>query len=747
MSSNMIPRFASLPDAGVLAACDVTTIEPIELQGLPIISGYQVKAGDRVFNRFGSEIGIFVASTVNWARATDWNSNEDLRTGVRVPVSNPSYTEFAVFFNSAFNANSIDFAIVPVGWHNDNITAQYRVDGYVDAVGDLPDNVDLLTLYRVGNHEYFYGLNGWVDLGEVSGGTVNITNSTTSSGGGSVITFADKADAVENFDSSVHSTATILSDDGGDFIYKETSDYPDTLASAVSTYTGTACGVAIDLGAGKGFLVRKDLDGFISAKWFKVLLGNNVNAVYALDEAIEYARLNFLNVFCPKGIYSAIGTNFRLGNPTATATELKEYNNILIYTEEGTVFRTSSDNGADVFQIGATKNLKMKIHKIMADITGANPSAGSNGISLTSGFDNIDIEVYAEGLHGTDKPTYVDGGDALTIQASDTALPCGSLRAKVHAKDCAESFSMDAFVTNMSTKDTNIQVEAIAEDCYRAVNYAGTNMTGPLSADYDTGITIDFTAINCQKDVSLQAAHGLRIEGSIVSTKPKAELIRTSTGRVWHVADQDVVGVYHSNCNNVVGNFSGSKKYCDYKVRIGGGVAESSGQGGYSQFNTLFYDIGGEADINDVGMLVDVDGTIRDSTINFSHRTCDIIPASILLRENGNTTTLGTKSNLHSPTVVDKLTLAAGPDGQTPTAEIKLGGTGYPTLKGLTAVANADIAFGLQDSNGALRLAIRNSNGLIVDGISTGAAIGAYKGKFAVYNPAGTLLGYFPLYN
>ena len=91
-ASTSTSRLAGIrDDLGFKAPCRVATTANITLSGLQTIDGVTVAAGDRVLVRSQTDTtlnGIWNASTGNWTRATDADSNSDLVHGTQVGVTN-----------------------------------------------------------------------------------------------------------------------------------------------------------------------------------------------------------------------------------------------------------------------------------------------------------------------------------------------------------------------------------------------------------------------------------------------------------------------------------------------------------------------------------------------------------------------------------------------------------------------------------------------------------------------------------
>jgi len=91
MTSVKSKRLGQAPEEGIKAPVKVATIANSTLTGLPIISGYQLVANDRVLVKNNTDLtenGIYLAATGAWSRANDWNNDNDVTGGQLVIDAN-----------------------------------------------------------------------------------------------------------------------------------------------------------------------------------------------------------------------------------------------------------------------------------------------------------------------------------------------------------------------------------------------------------------------------------------------------------------------------------------------------------------------------------------------------------------------------------------------------------------------------------------------------------------------------------
>lgn len=429
------------------------------------------------------------------------------------------------------------------------------------------------------------------------------------------------------------------------------------------------------------------------------------------------------------------------------AVGLLDCKNVTIYgTGPTSIFKTSSVDGADVFQLNGVKNLHFRNLAITATISGS--AAGSNGISITAGGDNITGDsIWMENLPSLDKTSYVDGGKALTIQSSTSPQELGFIRfTNIYAKGCAEGFGYEPDLVTSLTKKTDIEIDnLVAEDCFFAVKAGSGEATGALSAGMYSGLKVRATAINCQKDLILNRVHGTDIEVVVITTKTEAARRLSPSAVAWFAADtivESLLCAYAKRSRIVV---RGNKGACAYKARIGGTTAGSSGLGGRTEFCDILLDIGGTASIADVLEIDSGGNTIGDSRLQVSLVTATSLPTAFYAASLLNTLTIGQADRLVTPKVSGVLSLAQGSDGTTETGRIDMNGV-ITRVQGKGSASAGAVIAGFYDNGGTIQLGIVNGGGIVIPAVGSGSALGAYIGKHPIYDASGALLGWFPIY-
>lgn len=358
-----------------------------------------------------------------------------------------------------------------------------------------------------------------------------------------------------------------------------------------------------------------------------------------LSNAWAVARQAQCDIYAPAGTYDVGINNLPFKNPVNSSL-LDCYNITIRGDGPSTIFKTSSVDGADVFQLNAVKNLHLRNLSIQATISGT--TAGSNGISVTNGFDNITIdEVHCLNLPSLDKTTYVDGGKALTIQPSTTSNECGTLKARIYATGCAEGFGIEVDLNTADDKKTAVDVDIVAERCFYAVKVAAGAATAALSSSFHQGIRVRGQAINCQKDVVINRAHGADIDIQVITTTTELSRRLNPSSVAWFAADNVVESLLCIYAHRSQIKLTGNKGACAYKARIGGTTAGSSGLTGATDDCDIYLDLGGTASSNDVLQVDSGGNTMSNTRLAVSVATATTLPSAFYSASLGNRLTIG----------------------------------------------------------------------------------------------------------
>ena len=366
----------------------------------------------------------------------------------------------------------------------------------------------------------------------------------------------------------------------------------------------------------------------IPQRYFPVASPSTAQMYQALTDAWDVALESGCSIYAPAGTYDVGIQNLPFRQDGILPTPLLDCQNVTIFGDgPATVFKTSSVAGADVFQLNGVKNLHLRNFSIEATVSGS--TAGSNGISVTAGWDNITIDgVHCLNLASLDLTTNVDGGKALTLQPSTTSNECGTLKARIYAKGCSAGFDYDPELTTSDDKKTAIDVELVAEDCYRAVAIGSPAAGGAISASYSEGVRVRGQAINCQRDVDLARVHGVQIDVQVVTTKTAAARRLDPNATAWLASDTTVEALRALMAHRSQIRVVGDKGECDYKARIGGTSAGSSGLTGATDDSDIFLDVGGTAGTANVIEVDSGGNTLRNSRLQVSTATATSLPTA-----------------------------------------------------------------------------------------------------------------------
>lgn len=613
---------------------------------------------------------------------------------------------------------------------------------YQDAAGTIPHE-NPITLDAKGEALIYWDGNYRVDLRTAAGAQIT-------------------GYPVDNFQTPIMPDSLALSNGGGMVGFSYASTYPagsmakwlQDLSQASSAtlvgYSNASTG-AVGTTIQKKLRERISLLDFMDAETRAAVAGGAYTAnlrakmLTATNAAWTAALAGPFDLFAPAGRYELANDSFPWRQQIVT--ELLDCKNVTLYCDgPSTVFATVSTAGADVFQLNGLKNFHViGFPTLTASLTGT-AGAGSNGCSVTNGFDNITLELSPTNCQSIDKPTYIDGGKGLTIQCDAATLEVGSLKARVRSKQCAQGFGFEAGLVNFLSKKVAVDIDLQAEDCFVACSIGAGAATSAIPAGTHTGVSVRGQAINCQKDVILGRAHGVAVNMQVITTKTAIARRLDPRGNTWHAADQIVEVLLCNYAKNSQVTVVGSKGDCDYKARIGATTAGSSGQTGATQYCNIFVDVGGTAAVADIFPIDSGGNVMSDSSLTVTGTTASALGADFYSAARNNTITVGPARRLMRPKFAGRTSFALEADGTTESAAIDAFGQVVGLQGHITAAANK-VVTGLYDYSGNFRLGVVNGNGMAIDGISTTAAIGTYVGKYAVYGPTGLLIGYLPIYN
>lgn len=517
--------------------------------------------------------------------------------------------------------------------------------------------------------------------------------------------------------------------------------------------TATADDGIVFAPAGGGRLFREVDDGQdIELDWF--LPGNynpdTTSCKTAAEKAWAYCVANKRNLHHgPRRYRISEESSFPYGRINGLPpVALTDYGGIRVSgSGMATILETASVSGADVIQLNGADNLEICNFSVRSYISGS--SHGSNGVSVTGGFDRLHIhDIWPVDLAFVDKTTYVDGGKALTIQTpvSGQTVKCGTLKAwNIFAKGCVYGAGVEMDLVAASTMPTSIDIDVVADSCREAVVISAGEATGAISGDWQSGIIVKAVAINCMNDVNLSRAHGVEIDCTVVTTKTDAARILSPTGSKWNSADTvaDVIGLRCAYAHDSTISIRGQKGSCSYKALVGGATAGSSGLSAATQGCKINVDISGTASSADFG-AIDSGGNVTSQCIitasgdTAAPVTAHYAPSSNNLIISGNTQMLG-------DLLVQGAIKFTYTDGKTVYGEI-----GYDdesvTVKQTLGSSASLRPFRVLKNDGSTVMYVRNDGGLglvteSATSVSTVAAV-----ALAYDEASSTFLGYVPIY-
>ena len=521
-----------------------------------------------------------------------------------------------------------------------------------------------------------------------------------------------------------------------------------TLNSVASWILSTFHGFSF--GASTPRTVASKLRETVSALDFGADNTGATDCYAAMDAAWQHCLATGSNLYIPAGVYSVKSeVNFPFGRidgmPPVSLLDCKD---ITVYGDgPATVLRTDTIGGADVLQFNGAKNLHVRGLALRASITGT--GAGSNGVSVTGGYDNITLrDIWCYDLPSLDKVTHVDGGKALTIQTpvAGQTLTCGKLVARgIYAKGCVYGFGIEVDLVASSTMPTSVDVEVVAEDCRQAVAFSAGQATSALSPSWAMGLRVRAQSINCMQDVVLSRAHGADVECQVTTTKPDAARILNYAGVPWFSTDSvgDVVGLTCAYAHSASVRIFGHKGACAYKARVGGSGAGASGLTGATWRSTVTVGLSGAASVADFG-AVDSGGNVTASCVLTASGATAAPSAPHYAPGNGNAIVVGNTQTLQDLRVQGAVRFTYT-DGSTSYAEMGYDDESITFKQGLGSSGGVRPVRVLSHS-GATLFAVRNDGMLSLAGRGTATNVATLKGVLPIYDESNNLWGYVPVY-
>ena len=342
--------------------------------------------------------------------------------------------------------------------------------------------------------------------------------------------------------------------------------YDVVLTSGVTPNTfNIIIGVADDL---ISFVLRESTE--LNAKQFGIKGdGTDENTAISAFEVHIFATKK--SAYFPKGTYDTGAANWPFRQSTITS--FKDYEGVVVRGDgKGiTIFRTTSALGSDVLQLNAVKAISFRDLSCTAILTGSS-GAGSNGVSITNGGEDLDLDIDVFDCPGVDQGSFFDGSKGFTLQSGSlTVLPFQNIKIRGKVTNCGFVYNQDAayedFDTATEPNYAGIDVDIVGEDCWRGIIFGASAALSALAEDdRDSNITVKATLINCAQNLISSRWVRSRIDVHIITTKTKANLFRP------FAADQSVYAAFIDGAFRDQIKVKGRMEECDNKILIGGAV-------------------------------------------------------------------------------------------------------------------------------------------------------------------------------
>jgi hypothetical protein len=354
------------------------------------------------------------------------------------------------------------------------------------------------------------------------------------------------------------------------------------------------------------------------SSWFQIQ-GDDTNEFSLILAFHDAALASGKNMHFGPGTFNTGDNSFPFKHDVTTS--LKDYGGMIV-TGSGfgkTIFKTTSVAGSDVLNLNAVKNITLKNASLTANLTGY-AGAGSNGLSITNGGENIYIDLHAFSCEGIDQGSFMDGGKAFTVQnGAGVTNPFRNIKIRGRADDCPYAYNQDALYEDFDvTQDptyVGIDVDIVAEDCWRGVTLGAAAAVGALAeTDRDSDVRVKISCFDCAQPVVVSRWVRASVDCHIENRKAIAALYRP------FAADQVVYAAYIDGDLNSDIKVRGRMLSADYKLQIGG-ASQGGGLSGACIGTKLDFEVAilaanvVTAELN----IIDSGGnTINDSILNFS---------------------------------------------------------------------------------------------------------------------------------
>ncbi|MCI3936821.1 hypothetical protein MQX03_06395 [Chryseobacterium aahli] len=366
---------------------------------------------------------------------------------------------------------------------------------------------------------------------------------------------------------------------------------------------------------------------------------------YARWEKIEAlfqdARKNKFNLFFPAGVYDVGSRNFPFRTPEYVKNDLLlDCANITISGEKGTIFMTSG-TGGDVLQLNKVKNITIKNLEITATIQNQKKH-GSNGISITNGFDNINLDnIKVYDLPGVDVETWVDGNKGLTIQSDiGSTSYMGSITAKnIYVENVAYGFRMDTgHLSDLlkNYKTIKVDVEMTVKKAFQGFSMEFGMSQNDIPDNAKLNIKANIKLQDCQQYIRLGRVIGGKYNFELSKTENDNRIFNDYNNKKWLSVHDGVFGFisYYTKKTDVT--IKGNIGNVDTKVWIGavGNIVEPFNLRNSTEYNKFYFDIGGKSSDTDLRLISVAGNSLNNNEIKITKRTTDKIPLEFTSNSN-----------------------------------------------------------------------------------------------------------------
>lgn len=295
---------------------------------------------------------------------------------------------------------------------------------------------------------------------------------------------------------------------------------------------------------------------------------DEVLAINALEARIFATKAN---AFFPEGTYNVANANWPFKNPTVPPTSFKDYGGAIIRGagKGKTIYKTTSATGADVLNLNGVKGLSFIDASVTATLTGTT-GAGSNGVSIIGGGEDLYIDLDVFDVPGVDKTTYLDGGKGFTLQTGATSvLPYKNITMRGKLTNCGYGAGSDVqyekFNAGSPTIMESVLIDVVCEDCWRGLAFGAAAAVSAVNpTDKDSNFVVNATLINCAQNVIADRWVRAKINAHIIATKTIAALFKP------FAADQTVFGASIKGDYRSDIKITGRMLECDNKLIVGG---------------------------------------------------------------------------------------------------------------------------------------------------------------------------------